>query len=908
MATLVSPGVSVSVTDESFYASVGTGTVPMFIIATGQDKKLTDGTTTAPYTTSATAGKVYLITSQRDLLNSYGDPTFKVSSGTPVHGHETNEWGLLAAYSFLGIASRAYVVRADINTTELEATATEPKGPPNDGQVWFDTTSSTFGIFEADSDGAWVSKTPTVLTALQVIYAGASCVPNNGAASVAALPVDSYAIVTIDVNGDTLAGWRYYKKTASATWTEIREADLQALGGNYAATNVYVDPHTNVPASPNRYDVWIKMTSPNAGMNVVMKSYSSATAGWTTKTVPVLFNDTEANSPGQFGVGTQAYGTAIITAGDVASITVDDGGTGYSASDLPTITLAGATNRTATATVDSTGKITAIAVGGTADTGLVQGDVTVKIRGGGTPAAGEIYIDAIDSTTGDPEMVVKTSDGAGAWATITVGTATGNLQSSPTALTGSTTDGTHWYDSTTTTASFDMYIKNTGLWIPKAVKSVGSTAPTTGLSNDDLWIDTTGGELVFKMYNSSTSAWVARDSSDQSTPNGVVFADITELASDSTNAGIGATVITGGPNPALYPGGMLAMNLCRSSYSVRKYDTSLTTTWKWRSASGTAADGSGLFGRKAQRKVIVTAMQAALVDDDLRAETLSFNLITAPGYPECADEMSTLSIDRKETAFCVIDTPMRLANKATDISTWIDGTSATENGEVGLVAPKNDKMGTYYPSVALTTNVDGYTVAQPASHIIMRTLAYNDNVAYPWFAPAGIARGAVQNATNIGYLNSESEFTAVALTQGLRDTLYGKKVNPIANFPGEGVMVWGQKTLYAASSALDRINVSRLMIYLRERLDKIVRPFIFEPNDTLTRANIKDMIERFLGDIQAKRGLYDFAVVCDTSNNTSARIDRNELWIDIGVEPTKAAEFIYIPVRILNTGKLSSTS
>ena len=89
MATLVSPGVIVSVTDESFYAIVGTGTVPMFIIATGQDKKLTDGTTTAPYTTSATAGKVYLITSQRDLLNSYGDPTFKVSSGTPVHGHET---------------------------------------------------------------------------------------------------------------------------------------------------------------------------------------------------------------------------------------------------------------------------------------------------------------------------------------------------------------------------------------------------------------------------------------------------------------------------------------------------------------------------------------------------------------------------------------------------------------------------------------------------------------------------------------------------------------------------------------------------------------------------------------------------------------------------------------------------
>jgi hypothetical protein len=813
----------------------------------------------------------------------------------------------LAAYSFLGIASRAYVVRAGINTTELEASATEPKGPPNNGQVWLDTTSTSWGIFEADSAGAWVSKTPTVLIAGEVTGTAASAVPNDAISTVAALPVDSYAIVTIDSAGTTLAGWRYYKKTASATWTEIRETDMQALGGGYAATNIYVDPHTNVPLSPARYDVWIKMTSANAGMNVVMKSYSSTTAGWTTKTTPVLFNDDEANSPGRFGVGSQAYGTAIITAGDVASITVDDGGSGYSSGDLPTVTLGGASNRTATATVDSSGKITAITVGGTADTGLVQGDVRVKIKGGATPAAGEIYIDAVDHDTGDPEMVIKTADGAGVWTAITIGTATGNLQNSPTALTGSTTDGTYWYDSTTTTSSFDMYIKTTGLWTPKTISSVGTTAPTAP-SNNDLWIDTTGGSLVFKMYDTGTSAWVSRDSSDQSTPNGVVFADITETASDTTNASTGATVITGGPNPALYPDGMLAMNLCRSSYNVRKYDTSLTTTWKWRSASGTAADGSGNFGRAAQRKVVVIAMQAALSDDDLRAETLSFNLITTPGYPECADEMSTLSTDRKETAFCVIDSPMRLANNATNISTWIDGTAAVENGEDGLVSPKNDKMGVYYPGVALTTNVDGYTVAQPMSHTIMRTLAYNDNVSYPWFAPAGIARGSVQNATNVGYIDSESEFKAVALTQGLRDTLYAKKVNPVANFPGEGVIVWGQKTLYAADSALDRINVSRLMIYLRERLDKIVRPFIFEPNDTLTRANIKDMIERFLGDIQAKRGLYDFAVVCDTSNNTSARIDRNELWIDIGVEPTKAAEFIYIPVRILNTGKLSSSS
>ena len=103
---------------------------------------------------------------------------------------------------------------------------------------------------------------------------------------------------------------------------------------------------------------------------------------------------------------------------------------------------------------------------------------------------------------------------------------------------------------------------------------------------------------------------------------------------------------------------------------------------------------------------------------------------------------------------------------------------------------------------------------------------------------------------------------------------------------------------------MDRVNVARLIAYLRDRLDPLARPFAFEPNDEATRANAAESVSRFLGDIMAKRGVYDFAVVCDTTNNTSARIDKNELYIDIAIEPTKAAEFIYIPIRIVNTGTL----
>jgi hypothetical protein len=111
--------------------------------------------------------------------------------------------------------------------------------------------------------------------------------------------------------------------------------------------------------------------------------------------------------------------------------------------------------------------------------------------------------------------------------------------------------------------------------------------------------------------------------------------------------------------------------------------------------------------------------------------------------------------------------------------------------------------------------------------------------------------------------------------------------------------------LKVGSSALDRVNVARLLAYLRERFDPLARPFIFEPNDLITRANVKQVFDSFLGDLLSKRAIYDFIVVCDETNNTPARIDRNELYVDVAIEPVKAAEFIYIPVRVVNTGELS---
>jgi phage tail sheath protein FI len=184
-------------------------------------------------------------------------------------------------------------------------------------------------------------------------------------------------------------------------------------------------------------------------------------------------------------------------------------------------------------------------------------------------------------------------------------------------------------------------------------------------------------------------------------------------------------------------------------------------------------------------------------------------------------------------------------------------------------------------------------------------MVLSDQVSYPWFAPAGTRRGGITNATATGYVNDEGEFTSIALNEGQRDTLYGISVNPITFLTGSGLVAYGQKTRARNASALDRVNVARLVIYMRSQLKKLAKPYLFEPNDKITRDEIKNAAESLCLELVGLRALYDYLVVCDESNNTPARIDRNELYLDIAIEPVKAVEFIYIPLRLKNTGEIA---
>lgn len=304
----------------------------------------------------------------------------------------------------------------------------------------------------------------------------------------------------------------------------------------------------------------------------------------------------------------------------------------------------------------------------------------------------------------------------------------------------------------------------------------------------------------------------------------------------------------------------------------------------------------------ARRTAIATAFQASINSNtDIRSENFDYNLILCPGWPEVADELLTLVADMQDEALVISDTPMNLnPDGITNPST---GWAATTDRQ------RSTHIAYYYPS-ALASNLDGKNVVVAASGVALRTYTYSDNVSFLWFAPAGIRRGLITGITNLGYVSGElgtpTTFVPVALNPGQRDAMYqysaSGDVNPLVFFPGNGFLVWGQKTSAPAASALDRVNVSRLIKYIKRQLRRNTLSFVFEPNDQLTRDNLKAVIDGFLGDLIVKRGLYDFATVCDESNNTPDRIDRNEMYVDIALKPVKAAEFIYIPIRIVATG------
>ena len=180
----------------------------------------------------------------------------------------------------------------------------------------------------------------------------------------------------------------------------------------------------------------------------------------------------------------------------------------------------------------------------------------------------------------------------------------------------------------------------------------------------------------------------------------------------------------------------------------------------------------------------------------------------------------------------------------------------------------------------------------PLNGDIAGTCARTDIQQFPWFSPAGTSRGTILNAVKLAYNPGKKQ----------RDLLYSNRINPVVFSPGAGIILFGDKTGFGKSSAFDRINVRRLFIYLEDAISAAAKDFLFEFNDEITRTNFVNIVEPFLRDVQSKRGIFDYVVICDETNNTAAVIDSNEFVADIYIKPARSINFIGLTFIATRTG------
>ena len=286
--------------------------------------------------------------------------------------------------------------------------------------------------------------------------------------------------------------------------------------------------------------------------------------------------------------------------------------------------------------------------------------------------------------------------------------------------------------------------------------------------------------------------------------------------------------------------------------------------------------------------VTVTNIQGFHPDDYVRAFSLlsnkdeyQFNVLLAPGVSldtAASDDMIACAEGRGDS-IAIVDNGIY--------------TNATVAGAVTNAAGASSNYGaTYFPWVQLYSSNLGKAVWCPPSTVIGGVLAFNDQVGAEWFAPAGLNRGGVPSVVR----------AALRLSQSDRDTLYTGNVNPLATFPGTGVVVWGQKTLQRKPTALDRVNVRRLLIALKDFIGGVARNLVFEQNTTVTRNRFLAQVNPYLESVVQRQGLYAFKVVMDESNNTPDVIDRNQLVGQIYIQPTKTAEYIILNFNLTPTG------
>jgi phage tail sheath protein FI len=303
--------------------------------------------------------------------------------------------------------------------------------------------------------------------------------------------------------------------------------------------------------------------------------------------------------------------------------------------------------------------------------------------------------------------------------------------------------------------------------------------------------------------------------------------------------------------------------------------------------NGDASDYGGNMSNATVRAAIIgnTGNKSGLYALD--QEDVPVTIAAVPGVTDQNVQNSLISLAESTQNFLGVVSPPVGFRSAQQAIQWTNGKAT------GRTAAINSSYGSvYWPWVKMFDGFTGKDLWMDPSIFAIGQMCYTDEVADPWFAPAGLRRGRLTKPVDV----------EVKLNQGDRDALYGPGniVNPITKFTSDGIVIYGQRTAQRAATALDRINVRRMMIFLRRLVLQSTRRFVFEPNDPITWEQIRNILSPALGDIQQRRGITAYKVVCDETTNTPLRIDRNELWCKVIIKPTKTAEMLIFELNLTN--------
>jgi phage tail sheath protein FI len=278
------------------------------------------------------------------------------------------------------------------------------------------------------------------------------------------------------------------------------------------------------------------------------------------------------------------------------------------------------------------------------------------------------------------------------------------------------------------------------------------------------------------------------------------------------------------------------------------------------------------------------------LDDDL----LNISMAAVPGVYSTSVQNNLITLAESTQNFIAVVAPPYAVGGVQEAIDWSNGLSTYRNAAIS-----SNYAAIYWPWVKVYDQFAQIDRWYDPSIFAIRQMCFTDEVAESWFAPAGYIRGRLTKPVDV----------EVAVNQGDRDTMYsgGNVVNPLVNFPQQGLTIFGQRTAQRTASALDRVNVRRLMIIIRKILLASTRQFVFEPNDSTTWDRVVNVVQPLLDDIRRRRGITEFKVVCDETTNTPVRVDRNELWCKVLIKPTKAAEIVVFELNLVSqSANLSS--